>query len=55
MAVCSVGTTKYEADIGRLMERRLDRRVFLCNDANAAAYGEAVAGAARGVALQRLQ
>lgn len=25
MAVCSVGTTKYEADIGRLMERRLDR------------------------------
>lgn len=25
MAVCSVGTMKYEADIGRLMERRLDR------------------------------
>ena len=24
MAVCSVVTTKYEADIGRLMERRLD-------------------------------
>lgn len=32
-----------------MLERRLDRRVFLCNDANAAAYGEAVAGAARGV------
>ena len=47
----------YNAPIGQLLEDRLHRPVFLANDADAAAYGEFIAGAGkteriRGVAVE---
>ena len=38
----------YDAPIGELMKRFTGKEIYLENDANAAAYGEAVAGAAKG-------
>ena len=43
---CNLGL--YDCPLGRMLEARLGRPVYLGNDANAAAYGEALAGAARG-------
>lgn len=37
----------YNAPIGQLLEDRLHRPVFLANDADAAAYGEFMAGAGK--------
>lgn len=34
--------------IAKMMEQRLDKKIFIENDANAAAYGEYLAGAAKG-------
>ena len=38
----------YDVDLGKMMSERLGRPVFLENDANAAAYGEFLAGAGKG-------
>ena len=43
---CNLGL--YDCPIGGMLESRIGRPVYLANDANAAAYGEAMAGAARG-------
>ncbi len=45
---CNLGL--YDCPMSRLLEERTGRKVYLGNDANAAAYGEALAGAARGTA-----
>lgn len=39
----------YNVPMKAMLEERLHTRVFIENDANAAAYGEAVAGAAKGI------
>ncbi len=38
----------YETDMKKLMAKRIDKTFYFDNDANAAAYGEAVAGAGKG-------
>lgn len=38
----------YNVDLTKLMEERLNKKVYLENDANAAAYGEYLAGAGKG-------
>ncbi|MBE6732435.1 MAG: ROK family protein [Ruminococcaceae bacterium] len=38
----------YDVDLGKMMSERLGKPVFLENDANAAAYGEFIAGAGKG-------
>lgn len=38
----------YDVPLAKLLEERLDKKVYIENDANAAAYGEYLAGAAKG-------
>ena len=40
----------FQTPLSRMMEDRLHKPVYLANDANAAAYGEAMAGASKGCA-----
>ncbi len=48
MVVYSCNLGFFDVPLGEMMQQRLGKKVFVENDANAAAYGEYIAGAGRG-------